>query len=149
TVSVLFGDGLGDFSLPTTLSVGMQPSSIVVADFDGDHVPDLATANQASDNVSVLRGDGVGGFVPVVGSPFLVKISPPAPPPPLPPPPPVSFAPVALVTADFNGDGHADLATANSASGNVSVLLGDGAGGFALPSMIPVGNSPISLAAVD
>jgi Calx-beta domain/FG-GAP-like repeat len=37
------------------------------------------------------------------------------------------------VTADFNGDGKLDLATANTGSNNVSVLLGNGAGGFGAP----------------
>src|SRR5262249_15168867 len=35
---------------------------------------------------------------------------------------------VALAAADFNGDGALDLATANSASNNVTVLLQTGAG---------------------
>ena len=30
------------------------------------------------------------------------------------------------VAGDFNGDGHTDLAVANTASGDVSVLLGNG-----------------------
>jgi hypothetical protein len=38
--------------------------------------------------------------------------------------------PSAVVTADFNGDGHLDLATANSSSNDVSVLLGNGDGTF-------------------
>ena len=36
----------------------------------------------------------------------------------------------ALVTADFNGDGGLDLATANTGSQNLSVLLGYGDGRF-------------------
>src|SRR5262249_58212536 len=43
---------------------------------------------------------------------------------------PVGVNPQALVTADFNHDGHLDLATAN-ANGDVDVMLGDGQGGFA------------------
>jgi hypothetical protein len=43
---------------------------------------------------------------------------------------PVGAGPQAVVTADFNNDGHLDLATANPVSGTGSVLLGDGAGGF-------------------
>lgn len=41
---------------------------------------------------------------------------------------PVGPNPQAVVSADFNGDGRLDLASANP--GTVSVLLGDGAGGF-------------------
>src|SRR5262249_16151939 len=43
---------------------------------------------------------------------------------------PVGPSPQAGVAADFNNDGHLDLATANPAAGTVSVLLGDGRGGF-------------------
>jgi len=44
---------------------------------------------------------------------------------------PVGTNPQEIVTADFNGDGKLDLATVNTGSNNVSVLLGTGAGGFA------------------
>ena len=40
-------------------------------------------------------------------------------------------SPQSIVAADLNGDGIFDLVTANFASNNVGVLLGNGAGGFA------------------
>jgi hypothetical protein len=49
---------------------------------------------------------------------------------------PVGASPLAVVTGDFNGDGHLDLATGNllsetqDQSVTVSVLLGDGSGSF-------------------
>ena len=43
---------------------------------------------------------------------------------------PLGANPYSVISADFNGDGNADLACANLGSGSVSVLLGDGAGGF-------------------
>jgi len=47
---------------------------------------------------------------------------------------PVSYpsgpSPVAMTTADFNGDGFADLATTNSGTNGVSVELGNGDGTF-------------------
>ena len=58
-------------------------------------------------------------------------------------------SPVAVATADFNNDGHLDLATANIDTSTVSVLLGDGAGGFAAASQFGVGASPRSLAVAD
>lgn len=42
----------------------------------------------------------------------------------------VGASPSAAVVADFNGDGHPDIAVANSGSGNVSILLGNGDGTF-------------------
>lgn len=42
--------------------MGDASSSVAVADFNGDNISDLVTANTISDNVSVLLGDGSGGF---------------------------------------------------------------------------------------
>ena len=36
----------------------------------------------------------------------------------------------ALLTPDFNKDGHLDLAVSNRTDGTVSILLGDGTGNF-------------------
>jgi hypothetical protein len=55
-----------------------------------------------------------------------------------------------VVTADFNNDGHLDLATANAGANTVSVLLGDGQGGFDSARHFAVGGwSPLSLAAAE
>src|SRR5207253_2482849 len=43
----------------------------------------------------------------------------------------VGINPYAVASGDFNKDGHLDLVTANYGSGSVSVLLGNGGGGFA------------------
>jgi hypothetical protein len=55
------------------------------------------------------------------------------------------------VTADFNHDGHLDLATAN-ANGDVDVMLGDGQGGFAAigpANGTASGDGAVSLAVAD
>lgn len=57
--------------------------------------------------------------------------------------------PEAIVTADFNNDGHLDLATANRDSDNVSVLLGNANGTFGQASSTNVGDRPQSIAAGD
>ena len=44
--------------------------------------------------------------------------------------------------ADLNGDGHPDLVTANGGSLDVSVLLGEGDGTFAVAQAFAVGSSP-------
>ena len=71
---------------------------------------------------------------------------------------PVGASPLAVVTGDFNGDGHLDLATGNplaetpDESATVSVLLGDGAGGFGAAidsSPLAYGFNRISLTAAD
>jgi hypothetical protein len=89
----------GDCSTPsfgtaTNFGVGDGPQSVTTGDFNGDGKLDLATANSASNNVSVLFGDGSGGFGTATN--FAVGISPQS-----------------VTTGDFNGDGKLDLATAN------------------------------------
>src|SRR5215211_5758732 len=42
--------------------VGLHPASIAVGDIDGDGSPDMVTANQYSQTLSVLRNNGVGVF---------------------------------------------------------------------------------------
>jgi hypothetical protein len=61
---------------------------------------------------------------------------------------PVGPNPQAVVTADFNNDGHLDLATA-SAGGTVSVLLGDGRGGFGAANHFATDTGPRSMAVGD
>src|SRR5262245_20955746 len=52
----------------------------------------------------------------------------------------VGINPQDIVTADFNNDGRLDIATVNAGSNNVSVLLGNGAGGFAGSQQFPASN---------
>jgi hypothetical protein len=58
-VSVLLGDGKGGLSTtPITTSTGGSPSSLVMADFNGDSRPDAAAANVVSSSVAILLNDG-------------------------------------------------------------------------------------------
>jgi uncharacterized protein (TIGR03437 family) len=54
-----------------------------------------------------------------------------------------------VLTADFNGDGKADLAVANSGSNDVSILAGRGTGLFQAAVSYPVGTTPVALASAD
>jgi hypothetical protein len=54
TVSVLLGAGDGTFGAATNFPTGRSPSSVVVGDFNGDGLPDLAVANLDADNVAIL-----------------------------------------------------------------------------------------------
>src|SRR3954471_20707726 len=56
--------------------------------------------------------------------------------------------PEQMALVDFNKDGHKDLITLNASSGDISILLGDGANGFALKRVLQTpGPDPTRLAA--
>ena len=136
TVALLLGDGAGGFTAAagSPFAVGNGALTVVTSDFNGDGNPDIAAGNFSSGSVSVLLGNGAGGFTTAAGSPFAVGSSPES-----------------IAIGDFNGDGIADIAVANTGGTSVSVLLGNGSGGFAAASGSPfaVGNSPRSIAAGD
>src|ERR1041385_1428909 len=117
SVSVLIGNQSGAFDSKTDNSVGGQPACVAVGDFNRDGKPDIAVANSSSNSLSVLLN------TTVAGSPTATFAAS------------VSFdtgtAPVSIAVGDFNGDGVADLATANSVANTVSILLGTVNGTFA------------------
>jgi hypothetical protein len=107
-VTVLLNNGVGSFSPSpgSPFAAGTQPISLSFGDVDGDGDLDLATANQGSNNVTVLLNNGAGTFAPTANSPFTAGTQPNS----------VAFG-------DVDGDGDLDLAAANGSSNNVSVLL--------------------------
>ena len=97
------------FSNADNVAVGRGPLSVAVGDFDGDGHADLVTANAFDANVSVLLGDGTGGFDPPVN--FAAAGGPGSP-----------GGPTSVVLGHFDGDGVLDLVTANRLNENVTVL---------------------------
>lgn len=128
TVSVLLGNGTRNPTAAGTHPVGDSPSSIATGDLDGDGHADAVTADFGDGTVSVLLGDGNGGFAAAtsfsVGEGFQ--------------------SPYAVALGDANGDGRLDVATVNTNLENegISVLLGDGAGGFGTATIHRVGPEP-------
>ncbi|HJY87495.1 MAG TPA: FG-GAP-like repeat-containing protein [Candidatus Acidoferrales bacterium] len=57
--------------------------------------------------------------------------------------------PVAVIAADFNGDGRFDLAVADQGANTVSVLLGKGDGTFLTRNDFATGTSPVAVASGD
>jgi Ca2+-binding RTX toxin-like protein len=113
--SVLLGNGEGSFGGRRDHGTGPDPVSVAVGDFDGDRVSDLAFAVTGlfSDAVAVLLGEG--------GANFGTR---------------TDFAagqqPQSVAVGEFNLDGTADLAVADTQAG-LSVLLGAGNGTFSDP----------------
>ncbi len=139
SVIVLLGNGDGTFTNPkqaVTYTVGNRPSGIVLGTFNTntDSNLDFVVTNFADNSYSVFTGNGNGTFNEVKGSPF--------------PLPSGEIGPIAITSADFNGDGKPDLAIVNQTSKNVTVLKGNGDGTFTeFPkSPLPVGNFPVAIA---
>jgi FG-GAP-like repeat len=63
-VSILLGDGAGDFAQATGSphTVGDMPISVATGDFNLDGNPDVVVANFSSQTISMLLGDGGGGL---------------------------------------------------------------------------------------
>ncbi len=75
-----------NFAPPANYGAGSGPQSVAVGDFNGDGNPDLAVANFGDNNVSILLGNGAGGFGAATN--FAVGIYPQS-----------------VAVGDFNGDG--------------------------------------------
>jgi type II secretory pathway component GspD/PulD (secretin) len=153
-VTVLLGNGDGTFveAAGSPYKVGKTPSSVLLADFDGDGNLDFAVANQADNTISVFRGNGNGGFAEFAGSPFALTNT-------------ASIAekgPIAMVTGNFRGatntatnSPQVDLAVVNQTTNNVAILLGtvDTAGRISFTeapnSPVAVGQSPVAIATSD
>jgi hypothetical protein len=128
TVGVLLGRGDGTFKTAVVYdSGGVEPTSIVVADVNGDGKPDLVMANHTGNfsdpsgrgTVGVLLGKGNGTFEPAVT--YATG----------------GFYPESVAIADLNKDKKPDLLVTNwcadsacAGNGSVGVLLGNGDGTF-------------------
>ncbi|MFE2324251.1 FG-GAP-like repeat-containing protein [Streptomyces sp. NPDC059385] len=98
------------------------PTDVAVGDFDEDGKPDLATSNANTSNISVVVGNGDGTF----GAATQFGLN-------------GGTGPQGIAAADLGGDGHLDLVTLNSTTGTLSVLAGDGHGGFGTASSVSAG----------
>lgn len=127
TVSILLNDGAGGFGTASDFTVGYLANAICTADFNNDSIPDLATTNLGPWTVSAIPGDGSGGFG--TGITFGAN------------------TPYAITSADFNGDGNADLAVGTQYS--VLIALGFGTGFFGSTTAYGAGHSYISITAAD
>jgi len=120
-IGVLLGNGDGSFKPGATYeNNGVWPSSVVLADMNGDGKPDIVVSNYGDGSVGILPGRGDGTF----GLAALYDLG--------------SYA-SSLAVSDLNNDGRPDLVVAvgcgipklrSCLEGGVSVLLADKSGSF-------------------
>lgn len=109
-VTILLGNGDGTFQQGTNIAVAGNAATIALADFDGDHKPDIAVSDGQNLLTWIYLGNGDGTF----------KLSATE-----------SYGGNTLVVGDFDADGKQDLALAFT--GNVGIFLGKGDGTVSPP----------------
>ena len=122
-VSVVYGSTSQNATSPQVIgnqtSGVLAPGAVLLADMNGDGIPDLVVANSGGNNVLVYPGLGNGQFGPPIGGTKGF---------------PVGTDPTGLTAHDLTGefwpDGEPrlDLLVADTGSNDVSVLLSQGSG---------------------
>jgi hypothetical protein len=135
TVSILAGDGTGQFGARFDYPAGEKIRAITAEHFNSDSNIDIAVANELGvfdppGTVSILLGDGAGAF----GAPTTYG---------------VGVRPLDISTSDFNGDSIPDIVTPNWNDNNVSILTGSGSGTFSAAVNYSAGSNPVSVAYGD
>jgi hypothetical protein len=139
SVSILFGDGHGNFARKD-FSVPPDPFGIAIADLNGDGKLDIATfhysghaTDRSKNGVAVLAGEGHRNFALAKGSPFST-----------------GQYPAMIAAGDLNGDGIADIVVPNYEDGTLTVYLG-GKNGITQANYSPirVGRTPHGVAIAD
>jgi VCBS repeat-containing protein len=138
TISVLFGNAGGGFSLQTDppYAAGSFPASIAVGDFNADQHPDLAVADQLTGDILMLRGRNDGTFIRPAERVATVA------------------EPGSVVVANLNSDTDPDLVVAEHVSfgsnlSRVLVLLGSTDAIFTTPAEVAAGLDPVPVAVGD
>jgi subtilisin family serine protease len=130
-VTVLFGDGKGNLASPKVYRTAPSVFGLAVVDLNGDGKPEVISASQDTDKISVLLNDGqgnldgpTGGYVGYITEGQQGAVN----------------APYSnFIVEDLNGDGKPDLAFVEaeqtySSPWEFTVMLNDGTGHFSTPT---------------
>ena len=130
-VNVLLGKGDGTFQPPVAYNL-LDAGSVVAADVNGDHIPDLIVV-VPDGFVDVLLGTGTGAF----GSPMVTAVA----------------SPGGVIAGDFDGDGRTDLLLTSCSDGcskgAISFLHGKGDGTFQPPRNFDLPDVALAFATAD
>lgn len=134
-VVVLLGNGNGTFQAARSFAFPgtFGGFDVVVGDFNGDGIPDIAASSRDAGAVNILLGIGNGNFQAAVSYNAALP----------------NFGPTNLVVGDFNKDGKLDILASQNQGSTVSVLFGKGDGTFSAPLFLASNNNPAQLAVGD
>jgi hypothetical protein len=124
------------FASAETLPVGPRPRIIDPHDDDNDKDIDaIIVGDSGASSVTMIPYSGDGTFGAAVTIP-------------------VGAGPVEVLSVDLNGDERKDVVTVNQSGDSVSVLVNTGPDAMGRPTFapavdLPVGDSPVSMAALD
>ncbi len=141
TVAVILSTGGGTngvavtYALPVSYQVGSGPKSVTLGDVTGDGNLDVVVTNSNDSTLSVLLNDGLGVFTKVATDVATGR------------------APTGIAAGDFNSDLKLDLAVSHLGNGNVgrgvTLLFGNGQGGFGLATELVTTVQAAAVAAAD
>lgn len=131
--------GVLSFNSKVDNPTGSTPNGVAVGDFNSDGKPDIATANEGGNSISVFQNNSSAGALSLASK--------------------VDFATASttksVAVADVDGDGALDIAATNAGGSSVSVLRNAGVGGsisissFASKVDFPLGSQPHGLQLSD
>lgn len=140
-LSILLGDGSGNFNPAISLTGTVDPTGVAVGDLNRDGNLDLVVTtsfnSDTNNNFAILFGNGTGDFGEPINRSTLVRVS--------------GSITRDVTIGDFDGNGTPDLAFAlDTTGGRTGVLLGDGLGNFGTPIFTDgAGINPNTIVAED
>jgi hypothetical protein len=133
SVIVLLNNQDGTFGAPIVSYANTNPGFVAAGNFNRDANQDVIVTNQDAGSVSILLGNGTGSFT--LSSTNCVGVTA------------CAGVPVAIAVGNFNGGNNLDVAVANYDDTSVTILLGNGNGGFNSKAYYDVGANPLSVIA--
>jgi hypothetical protein len=133
-VYVALGDGMGGVKASTSYltTSGSSSLSATAADFNNDGRIDVVTANQGTNDISVLLNTGDANGTLAASTPYAMDT-----------------APRAVLATDFNNDGKLDVAITANQNSSVAIRLGRGDGTFNAVYTVLAPQFPLAFAAGD